>query len=142
MRWNRRQVASLKLLEQVPDARARRHRCAWWPALRPAELRQPVVRKLLGDTGIVPTLRRIDLEPFGSDGVRAMAARATGTGTVTEPRVEWLLDASEGNPLVVESLLVEGVWEKGGRARRSATIAESIAGQSGVAVGPRTADGW
>jgi len=99
-------------------------------ALRPNELRQPVVRTLLDDTGIVPTLRRVDLEPLGSAGVKAMAERATGTRGVSESRVEWLLDASEGNPLVAESLLVEGVWEKGGRARGAeATIARSIAGR-------------
>jgi Nif-specific regulatory protein len=100
-------------------------------ALRPNEVRQPVIRELLRETGIVPTLRRVDLAPLGSAGIKAMAERATGTRGASESRVEWLLEASEGNPLVAESLLVEGVWEKGGRTRGAdATIARSIAGRA------------
>ncbi len=96
-------------------------------ALRPAELRHASLRKLLGDTGLVPSLRRVDLEPMGPDGVRALAERATGHEAVSEARVRWLVETSEGNPLVAESLLVEGAWERRGRVHGARTIAESVA---------------
>ncbi len=96
-------------------------------ALRPGELRQPAVRKLFEDTGFVPSLRRVDLAPLGLEGLRAFAERAAGHGPVSEPRLRWLLEASEGNPLVAEALLVEGPGGRGRRARASLSISESVA---------------
>ena len=76
----------------------------------------PALRTLLAATGTVPTLRRVDLGRLDADGVRAMAHRATG-GSVSDERVAWLLAACDGSPVLAESLLVEGVWERGGRRR-------------------------
>lgn len=87
-------------------------------AVRHGELRHPGLRKLLADTGIVPTLARVDLEPFEASGIRAVAERATGSGVISEARVKWLLEASDGSPALAEALLVEGAWEKGGRTRK------------------------
>jgi tetratricopeptide (TPR) repeat protein len=96
-------------------------------AVRAAELRHPGARKLLDDLGIVPTLRRLDLEPLDSGGIRAMASRATGGDSVSESRVKWLRRNSEGNPLVAESLLVEGAWEQRSRRKTHTSLAESVA---------------
>ncbi len=83
-------------------------------ALRVDAIEHPALRSLLLATGTVPTLRRADLGPIDAEGVRAMACRATG-GLVSDERVAWLLAACEGSPAVAESLLVEAVWERGGR---------------------------
>ncbi len=82
--------------------------------LRPDAIERPALRTLVDATGTVPTLRRVDLGPLDAGGVRAMASRATG-GFVSDERVTWLLDACEGSPSVAETLLVEGIWERGGR---------------------------
>ncbi len=83
-------------------------------ALRPGEITQPALKRLLLDTGTVPTLRRVDLGRLREDGIRAMARRALG-GSVSSERVQWLSRSSEGSPAVAESLLIEGAWERGGR---------------------------
>ncbi len=85
-------------------------------ALRVDAIGHPALRSLLDATGTVPTLRRVDLGRLDAEGVRAMASRATG-GPVSDERVAWLHAACEGSPAVAESLLVEGVWERGGRVR-------------------------
>jgi transcriptional regulator with GAF, ATPase, and Fis domain/tetratricopeptide (TPR) repeat protein len=85
-------------------------------ALRPGQIEQPTLRKLYADTGTVPTLRPVTLERLGEDGIRAMAARAA-RGEVSDERVQWLLQASEGSPAVAETLLIEGAWERGGESR-------------------------
>ena len=85
--------------------------------LRTDAIEHPVLTTLLQATGTIPTLRRVDLERLQAEGVRAMARRATG-GSVSEERVRWLLAASEGSPAVVEALLVDGAWERGGRGGR------------------------
>ena len=91
-------------------------------ALRLDAIERPALRQLLLSTGTVPTLRRVDLGPIDADGVRAMACRATGS-LVSDERVQWLVEASEGSPAAVESLLIEGVWERGGRMRKPAGAA-------------------
>ena len=88
-------------------------------ALRVDAIAHPALRGLLLATGTVPTLRRVDLGRIDADGVRAMACRATG-GLVSDERVSWLLTACEGSPALAESLLVDGAWERGGRARAPA----------------------
>ena len=98
-------------------------------AIRPAHARNPLVRKLLADVGLVPTLDRVDLEPLSAEGIRALAERATGSTAVSEARVKWLLDASEGNPQRAEALLVEAAWERGGRERAAVSPPHSIAGR-------------
>jgi transcriptional regulator with GAF, ATPase, and Fis domain len=95
-------------------------------ALRPGEVTNPLLSRLLSHTGTVPTLRRLDLKPLGRSGIRELAERATGSGELSEARLRWLAHASEGDPLLVEGLLVEGAWEKGGRRRRSASLEHSI----------------
>ena len=96
-------------------------------AVRPAELTHRGAKKLLDDTSIVPTLRRVDLEPMDNASLRAMAARATGSTSVSESRVKWLSQNSEGVPLVAESLLVEGAWEQRGRRKTHVSLSESVA---------------
>jgi transcriptional regulator with GAF, ATPase, and Fis domain len=81
--------------------------------LRPDAIERQALRILVDSTGTVPTLQRVDLGPLDRAGVRAMASRATG-GLVSDERVAWLLDACEGSPSMAETLLVEGIWEKGG----------------------------
>lgn len=103
--------------------------------LRPAELGHPSLKKLFEDTGFVPSLRRVELAPLGLEGLRSFAERAAGHGLVSEPRLQWLLEASEGNPLVAESLLVEGAWERGHKALASRSIAESVATRLGALSG-------
>src|SRR6185295_15788908 len=88
-------------------------------AVRQSEIKDPRIKALVRDTGIVPTLARINLEPLDLDGARAMAQRASGNAAVSDARVTWLLEVSEGNPQTLESLLVEGLWEKGARARKA-----------------------
>jgi Nif-specific regulatory protein len=83
-------------------------------ALRVDAIEHPALRRLFTATGTVPTLRRVDLVRLDAEGVRAMACRATG-GAVSDERVEWLLAACDGSPALAESLLVQGVWERGGR---------------------------
>ena len=83
-------------------------------ALRVDAIEHPALRGLLMSTGTVPTLRRVDLARLDAAGIRAMACRATG-GVVADERVAWLLAESDGSPALAESLLIEGVWERGGR---------------------------
>ena len=96
-------------------------------SLDPGEVRQPRLRKLLERTGEVPTLRRVELEPLGSAGVRALILRGTGGRGVSKASVDWLHRASEGNPLLAEMLLTEGAWSKGKRATKGFTLDQSIA---------------
>ncbi len=84
-------------------------------ALSPGRITHPALRRLHADTGTVPTLHRVELGRLDQRGIRAMACRATG-GPVSDERVRWLREASEGVPAVAESLLVEGGWERGGAA--------------------------
>ncbi|MCP3980942.1 MAG: protein kinase [bacterium] len=96
-------------------------------ALTPGRIRAPALQRLLEHTGRVPTLRRVDLTPLDAPGLSAMIVRATGAGSVAGSRLKWLADASEGHPQTAEALLVEGVWESGGRASAaSASIADLL----------------
>ncbi|MDH3264702.1 MAG: GAF domain-containing protein, partial [Paracoccaceae bacterium] len=95
-------------------------------ALRPDEAQHPVLAKLLADTETILALRRVELGPLDVDGIRALAERAAG-GTVSQGRVAWLHKASEGDPQLAEALLVEGAWEKGGRATRQFTLDRAVA---------------
>jgi Nif-specific regulatory protein len=89
-------------------------------------IRNPLLARLVADSGTVPTLRRIDLDPLDEEGLRALAARATG-GAVSDERVAWLRETSGGDPAVAETLLVEGRWESGPR--------ETAVGAGGKAAG-------
>jgi serine/threonine-protein kinase PknK len=84
-------------------------------AIRPGPITHPVLRKLVADTGTVPTLRRVELPRLGAEAIRAMATRAAG-GAVSEERVQWLLETSEGSSARADSLLISGAWERGERA--------------------------
>src|SRR4029079_12997418 len=88
-------------------------------AVRNGEIKDPRIKALFRDTGIVPTLARVDLDPLDLDGARAMAQRTSGNTAAADARVTWLLETSEGNPQTLESILVEGLWEKGARARKA-----------------------
>ncbi len=89
-------------------------------AIRPGPAAHPTLRKLFLDTGTVPTLRRVELPRLGAEAIRAMASRAAG-GAVSEERVQWLLEASEGSCGRVDSLLISGAWERGGRTAKGET---------------------
>ena len=95
-------------------------------ALRAAEVTHPSLRRLLEDTGTVPTLGRLDLRALDPAAIREVAQRATASKELSEARLRWLERSSEGSPLLVESLLVEGAWEKGGRRPRSETVEHSV----------------
>jgi Nif-specific regulatory protein len=82
-------------------------------ALGTAPIRNPLLARLVADTATVPTLGRVDLGSLDEAGLRAMASRATG-GAVSDERVRWLIDQSEGSPAAAEALLVAGAWESGG----------------------------
>ena len=92
-------------------------------ALRPGRIVQPVLRKLYADTGTVPTLSALALEKLDEAGVRDMASRAAGR-EISDERVQWLLKVSEGSPALVESLLIEGAWERGGESRPLRKLAQ------------------
>jgi len=91
-------------------------------ALRAGEAHHPLLRRLLDDTDMVPTLGRIDLKRLDEAAIAEMAQRATGGAELSDARLRWLIRASEGSPLLAESLLVEDVWEKGGREARPLAI--------------------
>jgi len=95
-------------------------------AVRPGELTNPRLKKLLADTGVVPSLERVDLAPLSEPGLKAMIERATAGQSSALARVKWLLDASEGNAGAAEALLVEGVWERKARIPASAVLEQSI----------------
>jgi transcriptional regulator with GAF, ATPase, and Fis domain len=95
-------------------------------AVRPGELQNSRLKKLLVDTGVVPSLARINLAPLGQRGLKAMIERATAGQSSAQARVKWLLDASEGNAGAAEALLVEGVWERKARIPASAVLEQSI----------------
>jgi transcriptional regulator with GAF, ATPase, and Fis domain len=102
--------------------------------LRPAEVRLPALRRLIEQTGRVPTLRRVDLEPFDARGLRAMVERATGGRSISRTRLSWLARASEGDPMTAEALIVEGAWERRGPKR-------STIHSASVRLGGLSADG-
>jgi transcriptional regulator with GAF, ATPase, and Fis domain len=95
-------------------------------ALRSGEVAHPKLRKLLADTGVVPSLARIDLAPMAEPGLKALIERATAGRSSAQARVKWLLDASEGNAGAAEALLVEGVWEKHGKVPVAVALEQSI----------------
>jgi Nif-specific regulatory protein len=95
-------------------------------AVRPGELTDPRLKKLLADTGVVPSLARVTLAPLGEPGLKSMIERATAGQSSAQARVKWLLDASEGNAGAAEALLVEGVWERKARIPVAAVLEQSI----------------
>ncbi len=95
-------------------------------ALRPAEVTDATLKRLLENTGAVPTLHRIHLRPLGVAGVRALVERALGSTSVAESRVIRLVEESEGNPMLVEAALVGEGLDSGKRARRASRLARSI----------------
>ena len=72
-----------------------------------------------------------------------MACRATG-GLVSDERIAWLLEACDGSPALAESLLVEGVWERGGRVRAPAggTPVPVAIGEPSAALKNQARCGW
>jgi serine/threonine protein kinase len=93
---------------------------------RPGELTHPKLRKLLADTGVVPSLARVDLAPMGEAALKAMIDRASAGRSSAQARVRWLLENSEGNAGAAEALIVEGVWEKRGKIPVATALLQSI----------------
>ncbi len=129
---------TLDLLERV--ARERNEPAVQIVAgLQVDAIEHPALRRLLAATGTIPTLRRVNLGRLDAAGVRSMASRATGAA-VSDERVDWLLTASEGWPALAESLLVEGVWERGGRSGAATSRAPS--GSARLDLIPASALAW
>ena len=96
-------------------------------ALRPAEIRSPELRQLLDDSDLLPGARRINLEPLTPDQIGKVLQRASGARSALPHRVKWLHEASEGNALLLESLIAEESWEHGKPPARTHVIEQSIA---------------
>ncbi len=94
-------------------------------AARPSEVTHVAVRDFLERAEATPSIRRVDLDRMDHDAVRAMIERATGA-SASRTRVRWLLDTSEGNPLIAESLIVSEAWELGRSEARSETLESAI----------------
>jgi transcriptional regulator with GAF, ATPase, and Fis domain len=95
-------------------------------ALRPGEVQDARVRKLLADTSVVPSLARVDLEPMDAPALRALIERATAGKSSSQARVAWLAEASEGNAGAAEALLVEGIWERRAKIPVAHALEQSI----------------
>ena len=95
-------------------------------AIRREEVRNENLSTLLSLPPSSAT-HRIDLHPLDATGVRKMVEQATGNSGVAESMVQWLLSTSEGNPLIVESLLVDAAWERGGGTVSHESLENSVA---------------
>ena len=95
-------------------------------ALRPMEVRARKLRRLLGDVGLVPTVEEVKLSPLGQDSIQNVVERVSGPLDHSSPQLSWLTRESEGNPLVLESLLIDEAWE--GRETRAThpTLEQSV----------------
>ena len=93
--------------------------------VRPGEITHRVLRRLIDDTGVVPTLHRLELGPLGEAGLRALAERASALPAVSDAQVRRLAAASEGSPLLAEALLVEEAGSRGSPKLRSAALERS-----------------
>jgi transcriptional regulator with GAF, ATPase, and Fis domain len=96
-----------------------------------AGIRRPSLRALYGQTGLLAGLRRVELAPLGRNGIAAMARRAL-RGGVSDARLDWLLEASEGSPARAEALLIEGSWERGRPAREAGARGEALRGRTAM----------
>ena len=95
-------------------------------ALRSGEVTGTRLKALVADTGVVPSLARVELAPLDEQGLKAMIERATAGLASAQARVRWLLDASEGNAGAAEAILVEGAWDKTTRRPVAAVLEASI----------------
>ncbi len=121
------EVASQPVVDFV-DSTARDHKgppLVIVAALRAAETRNEMLRSLVEDVGSVPTIHRVDLRPMGRRDVAEVVRRATGASPADE-HLDWLLEVSGGNPLVLETALVDGAWEQGKSAVFHPSIGDSI----------------
>ena len=94
-------------------------------AVRPGEIANASIRKLLADVGMVPSLARVDLGPMDEASLKALIDRSSA-GKSSPARVKWLLGASQGNAGAAEALLVEGIWEKHARVPVAEALEQSI----------------
>jgi len=95
-------------------------------ALRPAEIGDPVLSNLFRDSTLTSIATRVDLPPMDRKAIAAMANRAERTSTTEPQRVAQLERATEGNPLLLEALLIEGAWDSVIESPTQKTIEESI----------------
>ena len=108
-------------------------------SLRPGEILHPGLQRLLASTGTVPTLRRVDLGPLDLDGVTAAIERCSGARGVAEARSRWVHEVTGGDPVLVETLLVDGAWEKRGRRREPLALGRAVASRVEWLTPPATA---
>lgn len=94
--------------------------------VRPAEVTHALLRRLLEDRRNIPTLHEVELRPLDESGIRALVQRATRSSALSEARLRWLVDASEGNPLLAEAMLVDDTWTRRARGQRSTTLERSV----------------
>ena len=121
------EVASQRVLDFV-DSTARGHRgppLVVVAAVRVAETQNATLGSLVTDVGRVPTIDRLHLGALDREGTADVVRRATGT-SAADPRLTWLLEASGGNPLLLETLVVDGAWERGKAAPPHPSIEDSI----------------
>jgi serine/threonine protein kinase len=108
--------AALDFLERVATE-GRKPPLRVLTAVQPSEHSYPTVRRLLEQSGRVPSVRRIELGPLDIDGIRSLAERSSG-GAVSRSKVRWVFEQSEGSPDRAAAILVDGDWERGGRSSR------------------------
>ena len=95
--------------------------------VRPNEVRNRKLRSLLDESGWNPEIRRVDLAPMNTDSIARVAARVEVVGAEDGPMVQWLQEASEGNALILESLLVDDAWRQRRDSIKHPTLEESVA---------------
>jgi len=95
--------------------------------LRPDEARHPALRRMLGETDLMATLARVDLDPLESTSIQRVVARATGGGEATRQQADYLLETTGGSPLLLETLLVEGAWDKRDQVVRHESLEADVA---------------
>jgi Nif-specific regulatory protein len=95
--------------------------------LRPSEIGSNRLRRIFTDSEWNPRVDRVDLNPMDSDAIEKAVARVGHHESVPSAHVKWLEKASEGNALLLESLLVERAWQNPDRQTRHPTLEQSVA---------------
>ena len=96
-------------------------------AVRGEEVRGTLLRALIHDAGFVPTIGRVTLAPFDEQGVREVARRALGRHEISASKIRRLLEATEGNPLLLrDALAFDGDEQPRAGAGVAASLVESI----------------
>ena len=95
--------------------------------LRPSEIASNNLQRILTDSQWNPRVERVDLNPMESGAIEKMVARVGHRGSVSAAHVQWLERVSEGNALLLESMLVERAWQNPDLVTRHPTLEQSVA---------------